>query len=278
MTTPRFLFLHNVKTAGKTIEKFMLRKFQDQFCKTTLIFTEETVNNIFSILDSNDKEKWSRLNSAKALSGHFSYGLHRMLEGESKYFTLLRDPVARVRSYYAYSLKNEGSKIYKYLHDNNISFEQFVEMDHDDIKKADVHELNYVLEDGQAKVIAGKDIKVGEHYEAADLLKIVEDNIKKDFAFVGVTEMFDDSFIEISKLLGLSRFSPYITYNRSTVKVDISDTARKVILKRNIVDTELHSRYLTQISEISDSMEHIVARSYLKLAKNAANIYVALRS
>ena len=151
-------------------------------------------------------------------------------------------------------------------------------MEQRDIEKADVHELNYVLEDGQAKVMSGEDIRIGEEYLTDNLLDLVENNIKKDFDFVGATEMFDDSFIEINKLLGFSAFNTYITQNRSTVKVDVSDAARKVILERNKVDSALHSKYMNQLSKTADSIEHKLARSYLKIGSKAADIYVGLRS
>ena len=278
MSQSRYLFLHHVKTGGKTVEKFLLRKFMDQYCKTTTVFSEETIDNIFSINNSKDQTKINILNNAKAVSGHFTYGIHEMLEGESKYFTLLRDPVARTRSFYAYSLINKGSKIHRYLHDNNISFEQFIEMEQKDIQKAEVHELNYVLENGQSKVMSGEDIIIGDKYRTDDLLQLVENNIKKDFQFIGVTEMFDDSFIEINKLLRLSIFNLYITQNRSTVKVEVSDAARKIILERNSVDSALHSKYMKNISKISESFEHKITRTYLKMGNKAADIYVDIRN
>jgi len=278
MVEPRFLFLHHVKTAGKTVEKFLIRKFMNHYCRTTQVFSDETIDNIFSINNSKDQTKINLVNNAKVVTGHFTYGMHKILEGESKYFTLLRNPVTRTRSYYAYSLKNKGSKIHRYLHDNNVSFEQFIEMEQKDIQKADVHELNYVLENGQSKVMSGEDIIIGDKYKTDDLLQLVENNIKKDFQFVGVTEMFDDSFIEISKLLGFSIFNLYITQNRSTVKVEVPDTARKVILERNSIDSTLHNKYLNKVSKISDSFEHKIARTYLKMGNKAADIYVGIRN
>lgn len=272
----RHIFLHQVKTAGKTVEKFLLRKYGDQYRKTTLIFKGESLDNIFDILKSTEQDKITELNKAKAISGHFPYGLHEMIDGPCRYFTLLRNPVSRVRSFYAYSLKNEGSKIHRYLTENDISFEQFVQMEKADIERSGVHELNYVLEDGQAKIVAGEDILVGEG-STQHLLQKSYDNITKDFDFVGVTEMFDDSFIEITKSLGFGVFNLYITQNRSTVKVDVSDDIKNIILQRNPVDSVLHDKYYQELKNVSTSAGHKVAKAYLKFGTIAADYYVKIR-
>ncbi|WP_326849252.1 hypothetical protein [Alteromonas sp. a30] len=255
----------------------MLRKFQEDFRKTTIVFEQESLENIFSILDSKDQKKIAEINQAKAVSGHYPYGLHKLLEGESRYFTLLRDPVNRARSYYSYSLKNEGSKIYQYLKDNNVSFEQFAEMEKKDIEKSGVHELNYILEDGQSKMIAGEDLLIGDG-NTAHLLDIAEENIAKHFDFVGVTELFDDAFIEINKMLGFSPFSLYITQNKSPVKVTISDNAHKTLLERNPIDASLHEKYYNELKKTSESIPHQLTRAFVTMGKKAADQYVKLRS
>lgn len=255
----------------------MLRKFGEQFCKTTLIFTEESLDNIFDILHSKEQDKIAKVSRAKAISGHYPYGIHKMLEGESRYFTLLRDPVSRIRSYYVYSLHNEGSKISSYLKDNNISLEQFVQLEKKDIEKSGVHELNYVLENGQTKIIAGDDILVGDTY-GDELRRKAEDNIARDFDFVGVTELFDDSFIEICKLMGFGPFNLYLTQNRAAVKMDVSDNVKKIVSERNPIDYQIHSKYFNEMRTISDSAIHKLAKTYLKLGTSLADFYVKMRT
>ena len=273
----RYIFLHQVKTAGKTIEKFLVRKFKDDYRKTTTIFEDESLNNIFDILKSTDKDKIEKINRAHAISGHFPFGIHEMLEGDSRYFTLLRDPVHRIRSFYAYSLKNEGSKIQTYLLDNDVSFEQFVQMEKKEIEQSGVHELNYVLEDGQTKIIAGEDLLVGDG-STEHLLSIAENNIAQHFDFVGVTELFDDSFIEISKLLGFGPFNLYITQNKSKLRVEVSENVRNIILERNKIDSQLHTKYLNEMQNLSESLIHKLAKTYLKVGTTAADLYVKMRT
>lgn len=272
-----YIFLHQVKTAGKTVEKFLVRKFREKYCRTTTVFKDESIENIFSILDSTDESKIAEINRAQIISGHFPYGIHKLLNSEARYFTLLRDPVSRIRSYYAYSMRNHDSKIYQYLTENNISFEQFVEMEPDEIAKTGVHELNYVLEDGQAKIIAGENLIIGDS-KTDHLMQTAQDNISRHFDFVGVTELFDDAFIEISKLLGFGPFSLYITQNKSTVKVNISEQARKVILERNPIDKTLHTKYMEQLQSQSNTFINQLARGYLSVGSRAADVYAKLRS
>lgn len=274
---PKTIFLHQVKTAGKTVEKFLIRKYHDKYRRTTSVFKEESIDNIFSILSSKDRSKIQQLNDAKVISGHFPYGIHELLDEESRYFTLLRDPISRTRSYYAYSLKNEGSKIYEYLHQNEVSFEEFVEMGPREIAKAGVHELHYVLEDGQSKIVAGQDLRIGED-DSRNVLQVAEANIDKHFDFVGVTELFDDAFIEISKMLGFGLFSLYITQNRSKVKIDVSESIKKVILERNPADSALHQKYYTNLENTSNSISHRIAKAYLGIGSSAADLYVKMRT
>ncbi|WP_232359852.1 sulfotransferase family 2 domain-containing protein [Paraneptunicella aestuarii] len=255
----------------------MLRKYGEAFCKTTLVFQEESLGNIYDILRSKDHDKIATVNQAKLVTGHYPYGIHSMLEGESRYFTLLRDPVDRIRSYYVYSLHNEGSKIGLYLKQNKISLEQFVQLERKDIEKSGVHELNYVLEDGQAKIIAGDDILIGDNY-GQELRSKAEDNIARDFDFVGVTELFDESFIEICKLLGFGAFNLYITHNKAVTSVDVSDNVRRIVLERNQIDQQMHRQRLDAMRANSGTFMDKLAQSYLKCGTSLVDFYVKMRT
>ena len=269
----RHIFLHKVGTVGKTVEKFLLRKYGAKYWNTTLIFKDEALGNIFDLLSSTDSDKLIELNKASAISGHFPFGLHQLIAGPYRYLTSLRNAVSWVRPFYAYSLKNEGSKIHRYLTENDISFDQFVQMEKADIKKSGVHGLNYVLEDGQAKIVAGEDLLVGEG-KTEHLLEQSYQNIAKDFDFVGVTEMFNDSFIEITKSLGFGKFNLYITQNGAAVKVDVSDNVKKTVEQRNPVDMGLYGKYLNEMQNILGSLGHIAAKTYLKSGSAAAALCI----
>ena len=273
----RYIFLHQVKTGGKTLEKYLLRKYGDRFARTTKLFDRESENNIFDILESPSDENLTKLNKSVVISGHVPFGLHRLLKEEYRYFTLLREPTARIRSYYAYSLNNPGSRMQAYLQSKNISFDAFVSLGRREIEESGVHELNYVLEDGQSKIIAGEDLRVGVD-NADGLCQRADDNIAKYFDFVGITEQFDSSFVELNKLLNLSSFNLYITQNRSRVNVDVSDSAHEIMIQRNKSDMALYRKYHELLQRKSRKLSRKVASGYLKAGAFLADCYVAARS
>ena len=274
---PRFVFLHQVKTGGKTVEKFLLRKFGSNYVKTTQLFLDETSNNIFDVLKSTDKQKIAALNNAKVISGHFPYGLHNLLDGPARYFTLLRDPVNRIRSYYAYSLDNVGSPIQKFLVEERISFDDFVQLDTEQIKRSGIHELSYVLDNGQSKMIFGNEEEFDRLAES-DIYLSIDRIIDKHFDFVGVTECFDESFMEISKLLGYSRFNFYLTFNRSRLHIEASDFARSFIKERNKIDIHYHAKYKEKTLALRSSLTNRLALLYTRVGTSMANKYMALNS
>ena len=272
----RYIFLHQVKTGGKTVEKFLLRKFKEDFLKTTILFPDESLNNIFDTLSTSDSHKIKQMNGAKVVSGHFPFGIHNLLDGDSQYFTILRDPIFRIRSYYTYSLNSKGSRIYSFLTENNVTFDQFVQMEKSDIDRSGVHELNYVLEDGQAKLLAGADISIGQNY-GSPLLEEAKNNIRKHFGFIGVTELFDDSFIQISRLLGYGSFSLYTTQNQTNIEVDMNENVKSIIHERNSADQILHKEAYDNVYSNRNSLLNGFARTYLKYGSSLADTYVKLR-
>lgn len=275
---PRYIFLHQVKTGGKTLEKFLLRRFGERFRKTTNLFPQESINNIFDILKTNDLDKLRELEDSDVISGHFPFGLHSLMHGESRYFTLLRDPADRIRSYYAYSLTNEGSAAQRYLLDNQISFEDFVFLSAEQVKASGVHEFNYVIENGQAKIIAGVDDLAGEsRYSHDQLMAMATRNIDDHFDYVGVTERFTASFMRICEVMGLGWLNVYITYNKSAMAIDIPAELRSKIYARNSVDVFLHRKYLS-VPESDLGIWFRLSERLVRTGSYLAGLYAMVRT
>lgn len=274
--TQKYIFLHQVKTGGKTIEKFLMRKFGNRYCRTTNVFVEESLGNIFDILDVGKKDKFAQLAQADVISGHYPFGIHDFYAPEARYFTLLRHPVLRLRSYYNYSLANHGSAVQQFLEKEKLPFEEFAMLDARAIDQIGIHELHYVLENGQTKILAGIDQRIGQE-PAQDIYALALKNIEDKVDFVGITELFDYSFYRIVRLLGFSPFNTYITQNRSAGRKAVNPKLYEKVMARNELDCKLYDAHFDKLTRESASLPSRLAVKYIEGSSWLADRYVAAR-
>ena len=124
----------------------------------------------------------------RAVVGHFWFGLHRHLRGPSFYITLLRDPVDRVVSLYHHILRKESEPLHVEVASRAVTLEEFVS------------ELGCREADNdQTRRLAGHEPPFGEVDEG--LLALAKRHLDDHFAFVGVTERFDESLVALRRRL-----------------------------------------------------------------------------
>jgi hypothetical protein len=112
MKTDHLIFLHLPKTAGSTIYYILNRLYQNE--KVFNVHWRGTQGNLdnFKTLPTAEREK------IKLIRGHFRFGLHDFFEGETSYFSFLRNPEERILSFYTYvqqSPKNRPIRKFGYL-------------------------------------------------------------------------------------------------------------------------------------------------------------------
>ena len=87
---PKVIFLHIPKTAGQSVHEFLLANFdRESVCPAR-------VNEQLKLLSAEE------LNRYQVFSGHFDWSAFDRLEGERFVFTVLRDPMERLLSFYFY--------------------------------------------------------------------------------------------------------------------------------------------------------------------------------
>jgi hypothetical protein len=116
------IFLHIPKTAGTTLQTVIARQYR-----------KADVLSLQSVKDSANFTNLSesRRNSIRMLKGHMPFGLHAAFpSGTVEYFTVLREPLARVVSNYNHFFSPREERyhpFYKEFHEKKYSLQQFVE-------------------------------------------------------------------------------------------------------------------------------------------------------
>lgn len=226
MTAPVLLYVHVPKCGGQTLSSMLRVNFPRSRVLHPLSLDKGLEAEMATIAPSD-------LARADLIWGHYHYGLHRWLDRPYRYATMVRDPIKRIESLYNYARRVPNHPLHRWIDEQDITLEQYVERD------VDHNQLN----NGLIRQFVGMtDGDVGR----AELEQAIRN--LDEFTVVGLTERFDESFVLFRRRLGL-RMPFYVTRNVSRPEqgaVRMTDRVRAMLVERNALDLELvaHARKL----------------------------------
>jgi hypothetical protein len=210
------VFLHVPKTGGQTIESPLIRNFPES----------ERIH--LDILDTRLDEAMNSMpleirSHARLVWGHLPYGVHLHVPQRCEYFTILREPIARVVSVYKYILRTRDHVLHDRVATEEIPFEEYLESGIDEGQTGNA----------QTRQLSGKQFGVLDRTALVEAKHNLEASL-----VVGLTERFEETFVLLRRTLGL-RMPFYITKNVSP-PYDVSDRAVELARERNELDFELY--------------------------------------
>jgi hypothetical protein len=128
------------------------------------------------------------------LKGHIAYGIHEWVGRPAHYITLVRQPVEHVASIYYYSARRPNNPLYKVLHEEGISLEDFV-----------TGPLFAPWANLQTRSLCGAAVTDALDPKlpvTPDMLEAAKANIRRDFACVGLTDRFDETMLLMQRIFG----------------------------------------------------------------------------
>lgn len=210
------IYLHIPKTAGTTLRMILDREYDaDQRLHIEGLYTNEDYANVYGP---------AYFDKVSVISGHQYFGLHKYINEECTYITMLRDPIERVLSTYRHTVRI-GSQDMGWL------------------QLLTTHEQGSNL---QTKMLAGGEVN----------LDLAIDNLNSSFAAVGISEMFDESILLMKRKLSWS-MPYYVIENPShnTIRLsDIDEDIVSIIRDANAVDIQLYDYYVSKLKAEIDSL------------------------
>jgi hypothetical protein len=173
----------------------------------------------------------------RVVTGHFSYGIHKHIQAEAKYITILRDPVERVVSLYYHLLNTE-------IINKGISLELFLEGIPSDgwlvnltdwfpvkpkFTENEIRECSRcMLDNDQTRRISGMEPPFGNCNES--IFRLACQNIAERFILVGLTERFDESLLMLSHKLGWEKVR-YVPKLKNRAKPNLTALPQHLLSK-----------------------------------------------
>ena len=214
----KIFFLHIPKTAGTSLRETVQRAYPGKRC--VLIYSQEA-----AYLRSIQKD----VQRAEAVYGHFSFGFNEVFGVEARYVTVLRDPIARVVSFFRHETQHDDNEYYQQIADGMTLI---------DLLRS---EQCFQVNNHMVRIISGHDDIAITH--DARLLRQAEANLESHFDAVGITEEMDKSVELIGERLGWPRRRS--TVQRLNVGLEdkpfvLDDATRAEIIRFNTLDIELY--------------------------------------
>lgn len=245
----QIVFLHVPKTAGTTIRGIAYAHYGE--ARVAPIYPGEP---IYLSVQEFAKLPAEQRDQADLVIGHVEYGFHRHLSGRRQflYATILRDPVSRCASLYDHLAS-------RYSGDTPPSLSAMLE------GSVGLQFNNY-----QTRILSGVHAPLGKTPRA--MLDKAKENVERAFAFVGITDSFNESLLLAEAVLGWP-LRPYeyrnISANNPGWRLHrIADAANNIDRTRleelNTLDEELYdyarARFLAQLhASVPDWEKRIAA-------------------
>jgi Sulfotransferase family len=210
------VFLHVPKTGGQTVRSALIWNFPE----SERIHLDILDRPLDEAMNSIPLERRSH---ARLVWGHIPYGIHLYMPQRCEYFTILREPIARVVSVYKYILRTRDHVLHDRVATEGIPLEEYLESGMDEGQ----------TENSQTRQLSGR--QFGDLDRAA--LVEAKHNLEASLV-VGLTERFEETFVLLRRILGL-RMPFYITRNVSP-PYEVSDRAVELARERNELDFELY--------------------------------------
>jgi hypothetical protein len=224
------IFLHIGKTAGSTMRQILKRQFRSSQTMTVRARRrprEETLAD-FALLPEADRLR------PRLIMGHTVFGLHEHVPRPCRYVTMVRDPVRLAVSQHRYVLRTPGHRHHEVA--QGMSLEEYVESG-----------LALEMDNSQMRAIAG-DIGTPFGGCTPEMLEIAKRNLAGHFAWVGVTERFDESVVLLGHTFGW-RDVRYVSANVARGGAPPTDAELDLVRRANHLDLELYEHACRLLDE-----------------------------
>jgi hypothetical protein len=217
------IFLHIPRTAGTTLNDILDR----QCLPSERWALGPQVQEALRHLETTPAEERARIRIAY---GHMPYGLHRLLPGNPRYFTILRDPIDRTISFYHYVTEENDHYLHDFTQVTALTLADFI-----------ASRVTTTVDNFGVRMLSGAwhDVPFGEL--TTDHLELAQENLR-NMAVVGLTERFDETLLLLRKAFGWGD----VTYERLNVTAhrprvaEISAADRLAAESVNILDAALY--------------------------------------
>jgi Galactose-3-O-sulfotransferase len=227
---PTVIFLHVGKTAGATMRRALRREFRRVEVMEVRApavapgrLRRDGAVAWFGSLPEADRAR------PRLIMGHMTYGLHEFVPRPSGYVTLLREPIALVRSQYHHVRRHEGHL----LHEQAKA--------HPDLTSYIESGLSLEMDNSQTRAFAG-DTTTPFGSCTPEMLERAKDHLRR-FEVAGLTERFDESLVAMIRAFGWKRVR-YVTTNvdpHRSSRAPLTDRELAVVRDRNALDLELYT-------------------------------------
>lgn len=216
---------------------------REQLLRVSQVFPEISTGDIAHYPQAFSSFPEKRAKKPSVVTGHFCYGLHQSFDTPPKYFSIVRDPVSRLKSYYNYILNSESYFVRDFVEQNNLAFADLARFGDGVMIGNYPKEFDIMIENGQTRQIAGvtdtlaRPVETSLHAQALD-------NIAEGYLFLAPTEKVTEAIIAVSLYLGIR---PSMRYQRINVAPTdhvgpIPETLAGYIRARNHFDMDLAAR------------------------------------